>query len=53
MLYFKTRLHPNLPMLFFKYISYGASRENLFNNQELLKLVIILMTIMYDSEVIL
>ena len=37
-------------------ISYGASKENLFENQEFLKLVIIffiLMTLKFDSGVIL
>ena len=37
------------------YISYGANKENLFNNQELLWLVIIsfiLLTLMRDSRVI-
>ena len=37
---------------FFLYISWGANKENLFENQELLWLVIIsfiLMTLMFDS----
>ena len=40
----------------FLYISYGADKENLFNNQELLLLVVIsfiLVPLIFDSGVIL
>ena len=52
-------LHPNFSMhilLTVLYNSYGTDKENLFNNQELLKLVIILFILMAwtcNSEVIL
>ena len=52
-------LHPNFSMhilLTVLYNSYGTDKENLFNNQELRKLVIILFILMTwtcNSEVIL
>ena len=43
-------------LIMFLYISYGADKENLFNNQELLLLVVIsfiLVPLIFDSGVIL
>ena len=43
----------SLHICYYPEISYGADEENLFEYQELLKLVIIFMTLKFDSGVIL
>ena len=54
--YFAKPLHPNISMHLLHIVHYTFLKESLFNNQELLQLVIIsyiLVTLMSDSRVIL